>query len=223
MKASIDIGSNTVLLLIGQVDNGQVHVVEEKQRAPRLGKGVDEHENLDPESMRRVLEVLQEYKSIVNNRYEHVKNIKVVATSAVRDANNRRAFIEEVKKKTGLQVQVLSGEEEAKWTYKGALSVLPPTRSPNAVIDIGGGSTEIAWGQSDTLNDYFSFDIGSVRFTERYLRDDPPTEEQLSKSKKAIQSALQQHELNITADYRLIGVAGTVTSLALIEKGITKL
>lgn len=220
MKASIDIGSNTVLLLVGQVEKGNVSVVEEKQRAPRLGRGVDEKKNLDPNSMQRVLEVLKEYQTIIQNRYKKVESINVVATSAVRDANNRREFIEEVKKQTGLDVQILSGTAEAELTYQGARSVLPDTDFPNLVIDIGGGSTEIAWGHGNTLRDYFSFDIGSVRFTERYLKSDPPAVKQITDCKDAVRITLQHHKLDISDDSRLIGVAGTVTSLALIVEGV---
>lgn len=220
MKASIDIGSNTVLLLVGQVEKGNVSVVKEKQRAPRLGKGVDEKKNLDSNSMQRVLEVLKEYQAIIHNQYGKVEHIKVVATSAVRDANNRREFVDEVKKQTGLNVQILSGLEEAKLTYKGARSVLPNTDSASAVIDIGGGSTEIAWGKGDALRGYFSFDIGSVRFTERYLKSDPPTVKQITDCKDAVRITLQHHKLDISDDCRLIGVAGTVTSLALIVEGL---
>lgn len=220
MKASIDIGSNTVLLLVAQVEGDNVSVVEEKQRAPRLGKGVDEKKNLDPNSLQRVLEVLKEYKAIIDKRHKKMENIKVVATSAVRDANNRKEFVYEVKKQTGLDVQILSGLEEAKLTYQGARSVLVDNDSPNLVIDIGGGSTEIAWGNGNMLKDYFSFDIGSVRFTERYLKSDPPSDKQITDCKDAVRITLQHHKLDISADYRLIGVAGTVTSLALIVDGL---
>jgi len=220
MKASIDIGSNTVLLLVGEVHDGKVTVIDERQEAPRLGQGVDAEKNLTQQVMQRVIDVVNEFKMIIEHDYPDVDEVIVMATSAVRDANNRLDFVREVKKATGYSVQILSGKQEARLTYLGAKSVLQETNHPSAVIDIGGGSTEVAYGNAKNLIDWFSFNIGSVRFTERYLKSDPPTEKEIENCRTAITDALKKHPFEWNAPVDLIGVAGTVTSLAAIQNNI---
>lgn len=222
MRASIDIGSNTVLLLVAEVDAASVRVIEEVQRAPRLGRGVDAGKNLHPDSIERVLAVLGDYRKRLRQHYPVIDaaSAVVVATSAVRDAGNREAFIRRVGKETGFEVRVASGDEEAELTYRGALSVLPALHHPLAVIDIGGGSTEVATGRPDEMHDRYSFDMGSVRYTERYLKADPPTSEQLEQCRSAIREIIRQHPFSMNDETELIGVAGTVTSMATIQHGI---
>lgn len=219
VRASIDIGTNTVLLLVASEKNGQLNVVHEEQRVPRLGAGVDESKNLSGNAIKRVVEALKDYQQILNQQYPSVKSIKVTATSAVRDAKNKREFIEIINNETGLTVDILSGFEEAQYTFKGAKSVLLNqfTRKENVVIDIGGGSTEIAAG-NNRLRDRYSYNIGCVRFTERFLEDDPPSLSQIMSCRKAIQETLEDYEFNFVDNASLIGVAGTVTSLAFIDK-----
>lgn len=219
MKASIDIGTNTVLLLVAEVEGDALKVIEEQQRIPRLGAGVDESQNLSGPAMQRVIKALKEYQLIVQERYPGVDQIIVTATSAVRDANNREEFLAKVVEETGLQVKVLSGFEEARYTFLGALSVLSAeiTDSENVIIDIGGGSTEIASGK-DGIRDRYSFDMGCVRFTERFLKDDPSTGDQIRGCREAIGKMLGEYSFNVTHQSQLIGVAGTVTSLAYIDK-----
>lgn len=219
MRASIDIGTNTALLLVAQVNDGALEVVREEQRVPRLGQGVDETGKLSQEAMERVIDALKEYLETLNQCYSSVENIRLLATSAVRDAHNREAFVDLVREQTGLEVEILSGFEEARYTYLGAQSVLEDGLSrQNVVIDIGGGSTEIAAGSSQNMRDRYSFDMGCVRFTERFLRDDPPTKKQIEACRRAVQDGLEKYEFNFVDKSSLIGVAGTVTSLAFINK-----
>jgi exopolyphosphatase/guanosine-5'-triphosphate,3'-diphosphate pyrophosphatase len=220
MQASIDIGSNTVLLLIGEPHGKKVTVIDERQKAPRLGRGVDAEKNLSRESIERVIEALQWFKSIIKKNYPEVDAIRTVATSAVRDARNRTAFAAQIKEEAGLDVEILSGEQEALFTYWGAKSVLSDAAEPSVIMDIGGGSTEVAVGINDELSDRFSFNIGSVRFTERYLPDSPPTQKQVETCKKAIADAFKHQPFELPSAAGLIGVAGTVTSLASIEANI---
>ncbi len=219
MKAAIDIGSNTVLLLVGVLKDGRQQVIREEQHAPRLGRGVDVEKNLHPESMQRVIAVLEEYKSILDNEYDSVNEVSIVATSAVRDANNRQQFLDDIKQATGYSVKILSGEEEAEYTFTGAQSVLAQINGNRTVIDIGGGSTEIAVGEGRQMTDRYSFNIGSVRFTERYLQASPPIAEQITDCRDAIEEALASRSFTLPDDTELIGVAGTVTSLAAIKSG----
>ena len=222
MRASIDIGSNTVLLLVGKASDGRVEVLHEEQRAPRLGRGVDESDRLSGDAMERVIAVLVEYKELLAASYPSVTDIRVTATSAVRDAANRSNFLQKVSDETGLEVEILSGLEEALFTYRGAKSVLPDdtTGAQTAVIDIGGGSTEIAVGRDNRITDRHSFDMGCVRFTERYLEDDPLSMEQVNECRNAIARMLESHHFDFEAGTTLVGVAGTVTSLAYIDRGL---
>lgn len=221
IAASIDIGTNTVLLLIAELENGKLNVLDEKQRIPRLGKGVDEARNLHSESMRRVLDILQEYRNYINKHFpEAVEKTIVTATSAVRDASNKKEFLKLVEKETSWKIRLLSGSEEAETTYHGALTVLEERKEKsNLVLDIGGGSTELAFGKGYDLKHAVSIDMGSVRFTERFFEEDPPAMVQISRAQSEIRKLLQKQQPP-EGDFDLIGVAGTITSIAGIELGL---
>lgn len=221
MKASIDIGTNTALLLVAEVEDKTLTVIREEQRVPRLGTGVDHSRQLSDEAIGRVIQFLEEYQEIIESDYPSVDSIQVTATSAVRDAENRDHFLKVVKQETGLKVRVLSGLDEAKYTFLGAKSVLDHQKTnSNVIIDIGGGSTEIAYGTLQ-VQDRYSYDMGCVRFTERFLSNDPPTEDQLADCRDEISRILKDYEFNFVDDASLIGVAGTVTSLAFIDKELS--
>ena len=220
-RASIDIGTNSVLLLVAEIKSGSISVLDEKQEVPRLGKSVDNSRNLHHESIKRVLQVLTDFKDFLQNYYPEVADEAVVtATSAVRDASNRDEFIGLVKKTTGWEVKLLSGDEEAQTTFKGALSVLNDRDNTNNVIlDIGGGSTEIAYGAGLKLDTAFSIDMGSVRFTERLFNADPPHSESIQKLRNEVKRLLYTRKVPFS-QFDAIGVAGTVTSIAAIKKGL---
>tara|TARA_R110002096_G_scaffold28336_7_gene85911 strand:- start:3709 stop:4629 length:921 start_codon:yes stop_codon:yes gene_type:complete len=218
MKASIDIGTNTVLLLVAEENGQSLSVIREEHRLPRLGKGVDADGNISEESIIRVIDVLKEYKDIIDTEFAGCEVI-ITATSAVRDASNREDFLNQVLTKTGFTVQLLSGKEEADYTYSGALSVFDKGFSEDDVfvLDIGGGSTEIALGRNGQLIDSYSYDMGCVRFTERYLKQDPPFQEEIRECKEQIKSLLNTHKFRPRKKCTAIGVAGTMTSLAAID------
>lgn len=218
--AAIDIGSNTILLLVAEISNRSIRTLYEEQRTPRLGKKVDTDKNLHPDSVRRAIEDLEHFKQVIDNHFPKVEKVVVTATSAVRDASNSNEFIDDIRQRTGFEVGVLSGREEAECTYLGALSVLKNISNTVAIIDIGGGSTEISLGRGKEMIDSHSYNMGSVRFTERYLKDEPPTVQQLNTCRKAIQKEFQEKELPVSRASTLVGVAGTVTSLALINAGL---
>lgn len=185
IRASIDIGTNTVLLLVVDVNNGIKKIILEEQRIPRLGKNVDTNKNLDDESIDRVLQALKEYKFLLEDRFaEYNLEPIVTATSAVRDASNRQNFMDRVFTETGWIVHLLSGDKEAQTTFNGALSVLDELEIENKetlVIDIGGGSTEFALGNVGVLENAQSLNMGSVRFTERFFKSLPPSENEIQK------------------------------------------
>ncbi|HKJ30616.1 MAG TPA: Ppx/GppA phosphatase family protein [Balneolales bacterium] len=225
LRTSIDIGTNTALLLVGEANDGHVNVIREEQRVPRLGRGVDKDKYLSDESIDRVLKALNEYKKILAEEYPEVQSVVITATSAVRDASNRDQFCQYIEQKTGWPVKILSGLEEAEWTYAGAISVLtelPDSEYGNMILDIGGGSTEIAYGKHNQLYDSHSFNIGSVRFTERYFKHDPPLNDEIAQCRKAIAESLKSRRIQFEDDFNMIGVAGTVTSLAFIELGLSE-
>ncbi|HCI72750.1 MAG TPA: Ppx/GppA family phosphatase [Balneola sp.] len=218
MKAAIDIGTNTVLLLVAEITKTGLKVVHEEQRMPRLGKGVDLNKTLSINSIHRVVSSLKEYKNILETQFNGVSEIVVTATSAVRDASNKNEFISTIKKETGFDVQLLSGAEEAQCTFEGAMSVLGNQSEGDVfVLDIGGGSTEIALGRNGELIDSYSFDMGCVRFTERFLVEDPPYQEQIRECRDAVESMLGSKKFKFKKNVKAIGVAGTLTSLAAID------
>jgi exopolyphosphatase/guanosine-5'-triphosphate,3'-diphosphate pyrophosphatase len=215
--ASVDIGTNTVLLLVARAGvEGEIVPLVYEQRIPRLGKGVDEHKRLHPESMARVVEVLKEYREII--RPLRPDAIVVCGTSAVRDAANREEFCELVKRETGYDLEVLSGQEESLWTYRGAISGISDL-SRATVVDIGGGSTEISVGTRMAVERDISLDIGSVRITERIFRGDPPAAEEMDQARALVRGHLAQAAGFRFAGTGLVAVAGTATTLALLAQG----
>lgn len=223
IKSSIDIGTNSVLLLVAEVTANGINVLYEEQRIPRLGRGVDRDKNLQADSQTRVVNVLKEYLEILKSEYPNVNQKPIVtATSAVRDSSNRAEFLDKVRQETGLEVLLLSGRKEAETTFAGALSVLEDSSDQySVVLDIGGGSTEIAGGRGYELKSAESLDIGSVRFTERYFKHDPPDENEINSARHAIINELKTASLP-DDDYRAIGVAGTVLSIAAITMGLNE-
>lgn len=223
IRSSIDIGTNSVLLLVADCSDGNINVLHEEQHIPRLGQGVDQSGALSEEAQQRVLDVLHTYKAYLDESHPALSTETVVtATSAVRDALNREKFLEKIKELTGWDVVLLSGNDEAQVTYRGALSVIDMEvqNAGNMVLDIGGGSTEIADGRGITLSGYVSLDMGSVRFTERFLKHDPPLAEEINSARCEIRCMLAGGIKKPDRPENLIGVAGTVTSLAGIELGL---
>lgn len=222
--AAIDIGTNTVLLLVAETEGRTLTPIREEQRIPRLGNGVDASGNISDHSIEKVLNVLKEYKVLLSSDYPHLKTLEVTATSAVRDAANRNYFIDTVREETGFEIRLLSGIEEAEYTFNGALSVLSSIDEA-IVIDIGGGSTEIAYGKQGVLKDSHSFNMGSVRFTERFIDSDPPESHEVISCRDEIKNILKARPFNFyhgSEQINLIGVAGTVTSLAYMDLGLSK-
>lgn len=218
--AAIDIGTNTVLLLIAEVDDsGTISTVVYEQRAPRLGRGVDADRRLDRAAMERTVDVLREYAGIIAAAAPDA--VVAGATSAVRDAQNRGEFLALAADRTGLRVELLSGADEALWTYRGAISGIPEITDAT-VVDIGGGSTEITVGDRARVRRRVSLDIGSVRLTERHFRHDPPTAEEQDAARRDVRSALDAASEFGIGGTTLVGVAGTATALAVLDRGLRR-
>lgn len=214
LKASIDLGTNTCLLLIAEWDPSKQEVskiVSDHSTIVRLGQGVDQNRQLHPDAKKRTLDCLKSYASKVRDAGLDPLDTIAVATSQARDAKDGKDFFAEVERETGFRFRTISGDDEAKYTFLGGLLPgLKPAQS--AVIDIGGGSTEfMAEGGGQSL------DIGSVRFTERYLKSDPVTDEEFWACQDAIDEQLEQlmsWRMGVDKDTQLIAVAGTATTLA---------
>jgi exopolyphosphatase/guanosine-5'-triphosphate,3'-diphosphate pyrophosphatase len=219
--ASFDLGTNTFLLLIADVEDDRIEPVYEKETIVRLGKGVDAAGNLNAEAMRRGLACLLDYVALA--KQHGAEKIFAIGTSALRDAANRSEFLEAVFKKTGLRIEIISGEKEAQLAFAGALSNKPDLPSPIAVLDIGGGSTEIVIGESRQLpagNELSlnarSADIGSVRLTERFAKSDPVQLEEVQRIREQAGTMMRStwSKESLAKVKTVIGTAGTITTLA---------
>ena len=218
-KASIDIGTNSVLLLIAKQTEKGLQALEEAQRLPRLGSMVDTNGLLARESMYKVLEALTEYVAIIQKYGDEVLARTVVtATSAVRDAANKQEFLTLVKETVGFQVLILSGEDEAKYTYLGAISQTKVESDSIMIVDIGGGSTELAVGNSTNLLRGISINMGSVRFNERFLLHNPPYQAEIVECRRSIEALLRAPQLRFPSNTQVVAVSGTATSLAAIDQ-----
>ncbi|MGB4067375.1 MAG: Ppx/GppA phosphatase family protein [Nitrospira sp.] len=212
--AGIDIGTLTCRLLIADLVSGHPLIeLRSDRRILRLGEGVDQTKRLSPVAMDRVIACLQEWRNVIDG-YQ-VEATAVVATSAVRDAANRDDFLERVKREAGFEVEVISGEEEARRTLLGIRSGLPAGVTDMLALDIGGGSTEFildGCGQKPIMR---SIDIGVVRLCERVLRHDPPSDEEVRQAcewvRRETKTAVAEMAGFETATF--VGTAGTVTSL----------
>jgi exopolyphosphatase/guanosine-5'-triphosphate,3'-diphosphate pyrophosphatase len=214
--ASIDIGTNTILMLITDVSPGGVLTVHsDEQVIARLGKGVDRSGAIGWAAFERCENFLREYRDRAEEA--DVDVIRITGTSALRDAKNREEFTGYMREKLGLDIEVLSGEDEALWSYGGAISAFDTTGNDFAVLDIGGGSTELTLGSGFHVQHSTSLDIGCVRLTEKYLHGNPPSGEELSALSAHIDDAVQRYPGFDAAKTTVVGVAGTVTTLAAVE------
>jgi exopolyphosphatase/guanosine-5'-triphosphate,3'-diphosphate pyrophosphatase len=218
--AAIDIGTNTILMLIANVENGTIlDIIRDEHTIARIGEGVDSQRNISPDALKRLRICLKEYVRIA--RSLDVDRIVACGTSALRDAGNAKEIVQHVRTSFDLEITILSKEDEATMTYVGALSGL--TRlddiSTHTVIDIGGGSTEIAFGKRTSIESHASLDVGSVRLTERFLQKYPPTSQSMHTATAFIQDLLRSAP-SIPSDSHFIGVAGTLTTLSSLYLGI---
>lgn len=218
--AAIDCGTNSTRLLVVDAAGS---VASRQMRITRLGQGVDTSRHLRTDAIERTLAALREFRSIMDA--EHVARARMVATSAVRDASNGDLFLLSAAEVVGVEAELLPGEEEGRLSYEGATADLPPEDGMVAVIDIGGGSTELVLKPDSEIRS-ISMDIGCVRLTERFLRSDPPRPEEISRARAAISLQLDRAVETIPEvgtlgpDATLVGLAGTVSTLASLELGL---
>ena len=216
--AVVDIGTNSTRLLVADVAGGRLErELDRRTRVTRLGDGVDRTGRLGEEAMARVLTTCEEYRAASDAL--GAERVVAVLTSAVRDAANGGDFQEELLRRFGFHAETITGEREARLTYLGATSWRAHDKSL-LVLDIGGGSTELVIGTGDAVEFHVSTQIGSVRFTERYLASDPPTRDQVLECRRGVRSGLEDA---VPSELRArpvdgIAVAGTPTSFAAIDQ-----
>jgi exopolyphosphatase/guanosine-5'-triphosphate,3'-diphosphate pyrophosphatase len=215
--AAIDCGTNSIRLLVSEIDAaaGTSRDLDRRMEIVRLGQDVDRTGRLAPEALERTFAAAQTYAEAC--RELDVERIRFVATSASRDASNRADFVDGIRQRLGVEPEVISGAEEASLSFAGATRELAGAgaAAPYLVVDIGGGSTEVVRG-STGVEASRSVDIGCVRLTERHLPGDPPTDEQITSACADIRAALDLVEADVSlADVgTLVGLAGTVTTVA---------
>ncbi|MBK5243470.1 MAG: Ppx/GppA family phosphatase [Eubacteriaceae bacterium] len=215
--AVIDIGTNSTRMLIFRNDQENLVRVNKSVRYTRMGQGVDRTGQLHPDAQKRNLEALEEYKNIAED-YD-VKAFYVFGTSAMRDAENTQEFTDQVKEKLGLDIEVISGEDEAEL---GFIGVSQSFNEKLLIFDIGGGSTEFIFGENNELKKMISINLGCVRATEKYLFSDPPTFQELKRLNEDIYAELMEKVGDFIPQrpYKLIGIGGTATSLSTIKQGL---
>jgi exopolyphosphatase / guanosine-5'-triphosphate,3'-diphosphate pyrophosphatase len=222
--AAIDIGTNTVRLLVSDVstDGAKTDLVR-RVVITRLGQGLGESGMFNPEALVRTLETLADYADEIGRL--GVEAVKVVATSAARDAGNSGEFMAAAREVLGTPVDIIPGETEAAYAFLGAVEGFPfsnPTQ-PVLVFDVGGGSTELISGRGRVMDQAVSLDIGSVRLTELFVRHDPPSIGEVDKisqwARDAVKNGLRQIR-PVADDLTVIGVAGTVTTLKAVRLGM---
>ena len=213
--AGVDIGTLTCRLLIADLSpGGRLKEIRSERRILRLGEGVDQTKQLSVVAMDRVLHCLKEWREMIDA--SHVDAAAAVATSAVRDAKNRDEFLDRVKREAGFEVELISGEEEARRTMLGIRSGLSPDVTDVLALDIGGGSTEFILDRSGQKLAVRSIDIGVVRLCERLLQHDPPTGEEVRQAREWVARETKAAVVGM-GNYQtstFVGTAGTITSLA---------
>ncbi len=217
--ASIDIGTNTVLLLIAEINIHQktFKTVLNEQRIPRIGKGLSPGKDISKEKILALLQILKEYQQFIK-KYD-CDTVLVTGTNALRIAANSQQIKNLIKSEFGYDTNIISGEDEAKLSFLGATGINKNNKS--LMIDIGGGSTEITYGKGDEILFNKSFNVGVVSGTENYLVDDPPAKFQIKKFISHIENTFNEFKNENSFDAEeIIAIAGTPTTLACIQQNL---
>lgn len=215
--AAVDCGTNSTRLLVSE-DGTQT--LERLMRITRLGQGVDATGRLAPDAIGRTADVLREYRAVMD-RFG-VERVRITATSAARDADNRDELFDVAESIVGVRPELLPGDEEGRLSFAGATTELDPADGPFLVVDIGGGSTEFVVGTTEPEG-VLSIDVGCVRITEKFLHGDPPRPEELSQAVSVVRDHLEDvaREIPLVKEARrLVGLAGTVSTMAAVEIGL---
>ncbi len=229
-RAVIDVGTNSVKLLVAEVTGREVRPVHEESRQTRLGKGFYETRRLQPEPIARTAEAVAEFAQTA--RDHSAETIRVIATSAARDAADPRDLTEAILHAAGLKTEIISGAQEADWAFQGVATDAELARQPLLLLDVGGGSTEFILGHGQTISFAHSFALGTVRLMEKFPHSDPPTDLEFNICRHWVKELFQaevrprldpalQHQ-RAAGEIRLVGTGGTTSILARIEKRLPR-
>ena len=224
--AAVDCGTNSIRLLVADVPEQGAHTdLVRRMEVVRLGQGVDATGRLAPDAVERTRVALADYAGIT--RRTDAQRVRMVATSATRDAANREDFFSMVRQTLGTDPEVITGDEEARLSFTGAVGDLDPADGPFVVVDVGGGSTEVVLGDWDGTSAKVtaarSVNVGCVRITERYLHSDPPTPGEISAARQFAAQTLHEAFAGVPVDKARswVGVAGTVTTLSAVAQRLS--
>ena len=225
--AAIDCGTNSIRLLVADIDGDRLVDVVRRMEIVRLGQGVDRTGRLSEAGLQRTFAALDDYAAVI--RSYDVERVRMVATSATRDAANRSDFVGGVRDRLGVAPDVATGDEEAALSFDGATRELRGGRgvdvqAPYLIFDIGGGSTELVRGGDGTPLRAHSMNVGCVRMTERHLHDDPPTDAQTESARADVRAAIDdvRHTVDVAAARTLVGLAGSVTTVVALALGLDR-
>lgn len=223
-RAVIDVGTNSIKLLVADVSGNDIRPVHEESRQTRLGQGFYETHRLQPESIARTAEAVWEFGEIARER--NAGAIRVIATSAARDAVNPADLTGAIERASGLKTEIISGAREADWAFRGVATDPELSRQPLLLLDVGGGSTEFILGHGASQVFAQSFPLGTVRLLEKFPPSDPPAASELTSCRqwvddflrREIRPRLEPASKNENGGIRLVGTGGTASILARIEK-----
>ncbi|MFG3497835.1 exopolyphosphatase [Streptomyces sp. NPDC047928] len=219
--AAIDCGTNSIRLLVADADpdTGEIVDLDRRMTIVRLGQGVDRTGRLAPEALERTFAACREYAAVIEE--SGARKVRFVATSASRDAENRDDFVRGVRDILGVEPEVVTGDQEAEFSFTGATKELRGSGDEYLVVDIGGGSTEFVVGR-EHVEAARSVDIGCVRLTERHVRSDPPSAAEVAAIRADVEAALDLAEetVPLREARTLVGLAGSVTTVAAIALGL---
>jgi exopolyphosphatase/guanosine-5'-triphosphate,3'-diphosphate pyrophosphatase len=217
--ASIDTGTNTILLLIAKVEEGKLKPLFEMETIVRLGEGVQKNGVLSEEAMKRGFQRLAQY--LEQCQTMGVQKIFAVGTSALREAKNSDHFLKMIQEKLDLSIEIISGEEEAQLSFLAVARDLKELKKSTLVIDVGGGSTEFILGKGDQITQWVSLPLGSVRFTEQFLFSEPAQKGEWEIMEGEIRKLLPKIP-HPQGPLSLVAVGGTATTLASVEQGLAE-
>ena len=220
---AVDIGTNSVRLLVADVDGDErLRTSHRMGEISRLGEGIDRTGLIDEAAAARTLECLERF--VHEAEYSGASRIRVAGTNAFRVARNGRDVADRFSERIGYTVDILTGEEEARLVFLAVLSGLAPHPGRSVVVDIGGGSTEIIFGEGQESTQVISLELGCVRLTERYVRTDPPTEPELGVIRECVQEIFREKLAGFAEGGidRAMGVGGTVTAFGALDLNLTK-
>ncbi len=219
--ATIDVGSNQVLIHIARVEDKKVvETLVDKGEITKLGEGVNQTGVLKKEAMERTLNALKEFKNLLEEY--GVKEYVAVGTSALREAKNASDFLKMVKDELGIEINVIPGEEEARLSYVAVVGGLDLGDKETTVIDIGGGSTEFIFGKGPEIKDRFSLKIGALKMTEQFLKSDPVKDEEFNSLMDFLKSEFDKSVKSPFSSPYLVGMGGTMTNLGAMKHKLEK-